>query len=393
VEAALPKGPLNILVLGSDRRDVIESDLRNKRQYKGGGGQRADTIVLLHLDPVTNQAVIVSFPRDLRVSIPGHGQQKINAAYALGGANLMIKTISKFSGLAINHYVEVNFQSFRGIVDAVGGVSIYIDRPLVDKRSGLNLPRAGCYTMDGDTALSYVRARYVYANADLGRIQAQQQFMRALMKKVKSLGFILNPAKVKALSNEVGRGMRYDSGVNFGLARAVASRLAGFDAKRVDFRVVPAHGATIGGISYLIPSQVADNAIFRAIENGTPLPNYGKTKVSVPVTSDVTVKLLNATGVPGFAAGQRERLSKLGYRVSEIGTTGVVSSTTIVFDPKAQLKADLIKAQYPYADLSPARKPIATDVMVVLGRETLSPPSASAAPKPKKSKTPAQLCE
>src|SRR5438128_5138126 len=108
----------------------------------------------------------------------------------------MIDTIQKFSGLDINHYVEVNFSSFRQVVNAVGGVSIYVDHAMVDHKSGLNLPHPGCYNLDGDMALSFVRARYVYANADLGRIQAQQRFMRALMSKVKSIGFILNIPKV-----------------------------------------------------------------------------------------------------------------------------------------------------------------------------------------------------
>ena len=144
-----PKGALNILVLGSDRRDVIEGSARTERQFKGGSGQRADTIILVHLYPGAKKAVLVSFPRDLRVNIPGHGMNKINAAYPLGGANLMIKTITQLTGLPIHHYVEVNFASFQNIVDAVHGVPLYFPKPVKDRKSGLDIPSAGCINLNG----------------------------------------------------------------------------------------------------------------------------------------------------------------------------------------------------------------------------------------------------
>ena len=104
-----PKGALNILVLGSDRRDVVEGTARNERQFSGGSGQRADTIILLHIYAGAKHAVLVSFPRDLRVEIPGHGIDKINAAYPLGGAELMIRTITKMTSNSGNPIPNIRF--------------------------------------------------------------------------------------------------------------------------------------------------------------------------------------------------------------------------------------------------------------------------------------------
>jgi LCP family protein required for cell wall assembly len=394
----LPNEPQNILVLGSDRRDVIEGADRSERQFKGGGGQRADTIILLHFDPVKGHAVLVSLPRDLRVLVPGFGHQKINAAYAYGGANLMIKTVSMFTGLQINHYIEVNFSSFRGIVDAVGGVSIYVDRPLVDKKSGLNIPKAGCVHLDGNMALSYVRARAVYASADLGRIQAQQRFMRALMAEVKSVGFLINPGKIINLSNQVGKGLRFDKGVDLKLARTVAKNLAGFDQKHVDFRTVPANCcSTINGQSFLIPIENHDRLLFDALRDGTELPDVGKTSQSVPIPDDVTLKLINATGRTGYAGTQQTALRKLGYHVPIIeAATTALSTTTIVYDSQSQLKAELVAAVYPYARVQAATKPIPGDVEVIFGSNALVPhtasPSAKAKPKTPKPKAISPTC-
>src|SRR5439155_12204097 len=220
-----PSGALNILVLGSDRRDVVEGGARTERQFRGGSGQRADTIILVHLYPGSKKAVLVSFPRDLRVNIPGHGFNKINAAYPLGGANLMIKTITELTGLPIHHYVEVNFASFKNIVDAVGGVPLYFPKPVYDRKSGLNITQSGCINLTGDQALSFVRARYIYPNADLGRIQGQQRFIRALLSKVKGLGVLLNPFTLIKLSETAGKGLIFDKGISLGLARSIANSL------------------------------------------------------------------------------------------------------------------------------------------------------------------------
>lgn len=387
---ALPGQPFNVLVMGSDRRDVVTGSDRKQRQFKGGAGARSDTLMLFHFDPEKNTAVVLSLPRDLRVQIPGYGNNKINAAYAFGGTQLIVDTVRKFTGLEINHYLDINFASFREIVDRIGGVDIYVNEPLYDKKSGLNITKKGCVHMDGNTALSFVRARNIYANADLGRIQTQQRFLRALMAKGLSLGLIFNPGKLLSLTEAIGAGVQHDSHFNPGLARTIAQKLsAGGKQKSVDFRIVPANGQFIGGVSYLIPKHPQADLVFAALKNGTELPPYGKTSQSVPVASDVVVKLINATGTTGIAATQQERLRGLGYHVPLITSGTALSTTTIQYDPNSKLKADLVHTVYPYAKVEPAPKPIPADVVVTFGSDSLNPPSpsATATAKPTKKKT------
>jgi len=384
----LPKGPLNILVLGSDRRDVVEASQRGERQFKGGSGQRADTIILMHLYAGSKRAVLISFPRDLRVEIPGHGKQKINAAYPLGGANLMIKTITQLTGLQINHYVEVNFASFQGIVDAVGGVPLYFPKPVSDKKSGLNITTAGCINLNGSQALSFVRARYIYPTADLGRIQGQQRFMRALLSKVKGLGLLLNPLRLIKLSDQVGKGLRYDKGVSIGLARAIAARLAGFDQKNVDFRQYPGQPQyiNVGGqnVSFVVPEVSAARALFNSLKVDGPLPDVGKTGQSLPSPSDVTIKLINASGRSGLAGTERAKLVARGYHVPTIGSSATRFVTTVItYQPGEELKAELVAKQFPGAILKIGTGSQFTDIVVSIGSSFGKPsPSSSASAKP-----------
>jgi LCP family protein required for cell wall assembly len=377
-----PKGPLNILVLGSDRRDVIEGAARNERQFKGGSGQRADTIILLHLYAGSKHAVLISFPRDLRVNIPGHGINKINAAYPLGGAELMIKTVSQLTGLSINHYVEVNFASFSNIVNAVGGVPLYFPKPVSDRKSGLNITRAGCINLNGDQALSFVRARYIYPTADLGRIQGQQRFIRALLSKVKGLGVLLNPFKLIQLSNLAGKGLIYDRGISLGLARSIANSLK-FDQKNVDFRQYPGRPQYVGGVSYVVPEPTAARALFHSLKVGGPLPDVGKTGQSLPSPGDVTVKLVNASGVSGFAARERTKLVAKGFRVPMVESSSKHSVTTVItYQPGDELKAELVANNFPGAITKLATSSQFTDVVVTIGSNFAAPtPSGSASAK------------
>jgi len=359
LQARLPDEPLNVLILGSDRRDVIEGKARTRRQFKGDVGQRADVMILLHMSPKAESAVLVSLPRDLRVTIPGVGTDKLNAAYAygvmrdenLGGVRLTIDTVKEFTGLDIHHYVEVNFASFQDIVDAVGGVSIYIDRPLRDKRSGLKIPEPGCIAMNGKMALAYVRARYIDPTADIGRMQRQQIFIRTLLRKVRSLDFLINPSKWLELSEAIGNGVRYDRDVELGLAKDIATHLAR-NEDQVDFRIVPTYDALIGGISYLVPIESQVDELFDAIRNDRPLPEWGKTSASVPSPADIEVQVLNASAKGGLAAREQERLTKKGFVVRSIGNSSTNEARTIIeYEVGDQLMAKLVARQYKNAQL------------------------------------------
>ncbi len=164
-----PEEPVTIMVLGRDTRDA-ETD-----------SGRADIIMLFHLDPEKEACSLLSIPRDCWVEIPGYGEDKINAAYAYGGEELMIKTINSFLGAEINHYVTLDFDGFVELIDAVGGVDITIERPIVDPKSGANFS-AGNHHLTGEQALSYTRSRSTELG-DIGRIQRQQQLFKELVRQ------------------------------------------------------------------------------------------------------------------------------------------------------------------------------------------------------------------
>lgn len=379
--------PVNILVLGSDRRDVVEGGLKNLRQFAGGpGGQRSDTIMLIHVSADGKQATALSFPRDLRVHIPGKtGFSKINAAYN-GGPNLVISTIKELTGMQVHHYVEVNFAAFRNIVNAVGGVVICVPRGYEDIESGLYLPQKGCYNMNGDTALGFVRMRKADPEGDFGRIKRQQLFMRTLMSKVTSIGFFTDIPRLIRLVNAVV-GTRKDPGIitdkNLKLSevRGIANKLAGFKQSNVDFRIVPGVPQYIGGVSFVVMVDDQAQALFKALREDSPLPAYGKTGLSVPSPADVTVNLLNGTKITGLAKTFAERLGAAGYVVRTVGTAdrddyGV---TYIYFAPGAELKAKLLEERFPGARVRAAiTANVAVgkaDITIVLGNDAARLPA------------------
>src|SRR5437763_3943183 len=216
-----PGKVMNVLLVGSDTR----STLKGQKQFGSEAdvsGARSDTIMILHADPKQAKAAILSLPRDLLVTQPDGSQNRINAAFDKGPDNL-IKTITATFGIPIDHYVEVDFNGFRGIVQAVGGVNIYFPAPARDAFSNLNIGKAGCVALNGDGALSYVRSRhYQYfeggrwhdeGDGDLGRIQRQQDFIRRVLRKVKG---VRDPFTVNSLIDTGIKNVTIDNGLQPG---------------------------------------------------------------------------------------------------------------------------------------------------------------------------------
>ena len=184
----------NWLLVGSDSRSGLSAE--QKKDLSTGDVEgvegRTDTIMLVHI-PRSGKAMLVSIPRDLYVPIPGQGQHKINAAFSLGGASLLVQTVESATRVHIDHYAEIGFGGFDSLVDAVGGVKMCLDQPLHDPKAGLDLP-AGCQTLNGRQALGLVRTR-AFPNADLERVVNQRKFLSALVSKAMSPSTILNPFK------------------------------------------------------------------------------------------------------------------------------------------------------------------------------------------------------
>jgi LCP family protein required for cell wall assembly len=268
----------NVLLLGTDTRKGLPKE--QQIQFSRVEGQRSDTIILLHIDPRREKAVAIHLPRDLRVEIPGHGFDKINAAYEMGGPELAIRTVRTFTGLPIHNYVEVDLAGFQNLINLLGGVRICTDRPMFDEKAGLAIPRAGCHTLDGYMALAYARARNVEGDIipDFSRIARQQQLMQAILNRVLSAPSLLNAG----LITEAVHNVRTDTTVtpsDFVYLGTKLKDLAEEDpsgATTFDFRAVPATPQTIDGVSYVIADQPETATLFRRLREGEPLGNIGK---------------------------------------------------------------------------------------------------------------------
>ncbi|WP_234807745.1 LCP family protein [Mycolicibacterium bacteremicum] len=201
------------LLVGSDSRQGLSIDEQNSLATGGDlGNGRTDTLLLLHIGGLFSGTppTLVSLPRDSYVSIPGHGQDKINAAYALGGAPLLVQTVEQATGIRLDHYAEVGFGGFAQLVDAVGGVTMCPAEPINDPLAGIDLP-AGCQELDGRNALGFVRSRAT-ARADLDRMVNQRAFMSALLHRAVSPSVLLNPLRWYPMADAAAGAVTVDQG-------------------------------------------------------------------------------------------------------------------------------------------------------------------------------------
>jgi LCP family protein required for cell wall assembly len=204
----------NWLITGSDsRQGLTRAQERKLATGHDISGRRSDTIMLLHLPSNGNRPVLISLPRDSYVPIPGHGYDKINAAYAYGGPRLLAQTVEKVTGLRIDHYMGIGFGGFVHVVDAIGGVRMCLKAPLVDPKAGLHLHK-GCQVLNGAESLGFMRTRYTFATADLQRIQNQRVFLRALLRKLTSAGVIANPFSGLPAASGVAGTLTVDEGTH-----------------------------------------------------------------------------------------------------------------------------------------------------------------------------------
>lgn len=222
----------NWLLVGSDSRTGLSED-DVERLGTGGdlGTVRTDTIMLMHL-PLRGKPTLVSIPRDSYVAVPGYGYDKINAAFAIGGPELLVETVEQNTGLHVDRYAEIGMGGLAGVVDAAGGVEICVAEPIDDPLANINL-QPGCQTMDGATALGYVRTRAT-AQGDLDRVARQREFMTTLVERVLSPGVLLNPFRMARLLWVSPALLTVDSGDHvWNLARIVLALRGGLETETV----------------------------------------------------------------------------------------------------------------------------------------------------------------
>jgi LCP family protein required for cell wall assembly len=191
------------LIVGSDSRAGLSEQARKDLHTGSAGGGRTDSMMLLHTG--AHGTTIVSLPRDSWVTLPSYvdpdtgkhhraSKDKLNAAYSLGGPRLLVRTIELNTGLRVDHYAEIGFAGFVGVVDAIGGVEMCLDRDIRDPKSGANLSK-GCHNLNGTEALAFVRQRHQEAQGDLGRSRNQRKFLSALAREAAAPGTALDPSR------------------------------------------------------------------------------------------------------------------------------------------------------------------------------------------------------
>jgi LCP family protein required for cell wall assembly len=387
----------NYLLIGSDSRAFVnnpqdESHFGNPQQQTG---QRSDTIMVAHIDDRTGTALLVSFPRDLWVAIPGIGSAKINAAFN-AGPQRVIETIENDFDIPISHYLEVDFQGFRKMVNSIGTIPIYFPAPARDAKSGLLVNRSGCAQLNGDQALAYVRSRYYESfidgqwrsdpTSDLGRIRRQQYFLRTLAQKTLHAA-ASSPWNASDLIDAMLTSLQRDPKLGFSSLRALA--YAFHRAGGVETETLPVNRQFINGQDALVlDSAKAAPLLARLRGIGNPSGSQGA-QSSVDAHS-VHVAVENGSGRTGLGARANDALGGLGFSVVGPATNADRSDysvTEVRYATGAQAKA-----QYLLADLGGAGKvvalgtnaPAGADVVLVLGRDYngLSRPAAKAAPHP-----------
>ncbi len=278
---------LNYLLVGSDTRVGLtkeQSKLLRVGSTKTAEGARSDTILLVHISKARDKVTIISIPRDSLVTIPAHigldgksqipaRKAKINTAFAGGGAPLLIQTLESETNLKIDHYVEIGFAGFANMVDAIGGIDVCTKRDINDPKSHLILS-AGVHTLNGVESLKYVRTRDFDGMGDLGRVQRQQQFMSAILRKVTSTGVLLNPIKLTNFFNAAIATVQTDSELNKNDLITLAKQMRNLSASKVRTLTIPLSNtnARVAGVgSVVIWDSLLAPELFQRLRDDLPI--------------------------------------------------------------------------------------------------------------------------
>ncbi|WP_369211362.1 LCP family protein [Streptomyces flavofungini] len=280
----IDNGSQDILVLGSDSRSGD-----NAKYGKDEGAARSDTAMIVHVYKGHKKASVVSIPRDTLISrpdcttddgkdAPGAQRQMFNTAYEVGGPACAVKTVEKMSGIRMDHYVEVDFSGFKKLIDTLGGVDITTKKAIRDKDSHLDLD-AGTHTLNGEQALGLVRTRHgVGDGSDLGRIQLQQAFIKALLDQVKDVGVFSNPKKLYDLANDATSAITTDSDLNDVRSLAgFAGGLKGIGAGDMKMVTLPIQYDPADP-NRVLPLEEADQQVWDALRADRAIPKSATKK-------------------------------------------------------------------------------------------------------------------
>lgn len=387
--------PINILIMGSDSRTG-----EGNTGYGEAEGQRSDTTLLVHIYEGRQSAIIVSIPRDSLVTIPeckdfsgntvASSTQKFNAAFAIGGPVCTIKTIESLTNVRVDKFVVVDFNAFKKIVDAIGGVEICLVSPVKDPiRAGgggtnLDLP-AGYSTLNGDQALQFVRARENLGDgSDLGRIERQQAFMGAMVRDMTNKGVLTNPALIYQILEAITQSLATSSDwASLNTLQAFALSIGDLKPSRITMVTTPYQIIENGNVAW--SAEAAD--MWQAIASDkqwppvapTPTPTPTPSVTPLPLSSQVSVLVLNGTARSGLARTTANNLEALGFKISDYGNSAERPELTeIRYSPVNELQAKSLANSLGIGSLV-TDSSVSQGVTLVIGRDW---PTSTAIPSP-----------
>jgi LCP family protein required for cell wall assembly len=393
--AAPPTGPLNILVAGVDRRTGLTRQQQLRLHVGRVPSSNSDTLMIVHVAADHRSVSVVSLPRDSWVDIPGHGMNKINSAFGLGGPKLMVQTVEQNTGMVINDYAEVSFLGFVKIVNALGGVDICLPTAVDDPYSGLDMS-AGKHHVNGIQALMFARDRHSFALSDFQRISDQQQLLSSLLHEAISSGTLTNPVRLSDFLHATLSAIRVDQNLN---VTALADELRTVPPNQVTFTTVPIKNmnyTTPTGQSAVLWDSAAASTLFDRIKTDQPVT--GKTPHPHPHRSghhpsrpavkprDVAVDIWNGTLIGGLSADTGRQLATAGFAVNRSGLTWHIHNVgrTIIGYPPGKLSwARLLHKALPGAELRKVSS--LTRLRVILGttgHSVSALPGSSPSPSP-----------
>jgi polyisoprenyl-teichoic acid--peptidoglycan teichoic acid transferase len=397
-------GSINLLVVGSDTRQGLRDG-----GFGDAAGQRSDVVIVVHLVPAARHAAVLSIPRDLYVPVAGaDGSAKINSAFNHGPGQL-VQTIQDDFDIPIHHYLLVNFDGFREVVDALGGIAMHFPRPVRDSNdghneSGLDVPRTGCQRLGGEQALALARSRYFQyqdddgdwhadPGTDLGRIRRQQTMLRALAAEAVGRN-LANPLRVNALVGSVVRGLTRDDRLTIRKAVTLARQFRSFDPARLTTITLPVEravqrdgvvhrdgqpgfepGLRQGWEQVLLAKQPAAAAavarlLARPSRPAPPRVPPATAPRPAPGPSKVAVTVKNGTPRHRLAARVTAGLTRLGFNASNGGNADPAAATTLSHARGAAAAATTVaRALKPAPRLTRVEQPglDSTSVVLVLG--------------------------
>ena len=282
---------LQILIMGTDTRDGKNKAYGTSDQSSGYGN--SDVMMLLDISADNQRVSMVSFPRDLVVSIPKCTDPKtkqvkaprpdaqINSAMSEAGPGCTVDTINKLTGLEIDHFMMADFNAVKELSNQVGGVEVCVNAPIDDPDSRLKLP-AGKSLVQGDQALAFLRNRHgVGDGSDITRIKSQQQFLASLARKVRSDGTLTNVPKLLGIADTVTKNLTVDEGLaNPQTLITIAQRLEKVDLAKVAFVTVPWEPSVINPTAWVQPKEPDAGQLFKAMREGVDLTNPNPPKAT-----------------------------------------------------------------------------------------------------------------